>query len=884
MNFIRYIYRTKLIFVVLFLLMFLLVGCEEMPSTNDPDYDERIYAIYELALESQAFEGTYEEWLNSVQGPQGEQGEKIQLQINDTFIVWKYESDENWSELISLSALTGSKGEQGDSGKTPIFQVDNDYIQWKYVGDQEWLNLLSLDILIEDIQDELSTPKEVEFRNSGTYIQWRHVGDETWTDLVDVLSLKGEKGDKGDTGEDGVSIISVELNQSGELIIEFSNGESINVGVVVGEDGLTPHIGENNNWWIGDYDTGVLASSTNVNMDRVGTDGLYFDLTIRNGIAGYEVVSYSGTNTDIIIPNEVFGQKVISIKQGALPTSITSLSISKYTEVLPSFQNYNKLISFDFNKAPVSMIPDYAFNNATSLSTVTNYENIKTIGAYGFNNTKILFNDFNFSNITHIGTYAFYVSSVPNLDVEGVIIKVENNMITISDQTFIYLPATVQSIGFRAFPLEFSIYYAGNVEVDFTSEFFFKNVKKTEDNYWYVDRNTYVGLLNYTGELTEVTVPNKLDGKNVNVVENYAFIGDNNLSRIDLPNTVTSIGNYSFILMRKLYVLHIPSSIVNISNSYFASWSISNDLFYHMNFPATLVVFENNQADMNFGGNDVSDYGWGRYAFGYTSSQIKQDSSFVYVEKTLTAEILAIKNTASKVTIPALYNLKPVTRINSYSLIGGNGGVTFIDISQGVQYISTNAFYRSSTVRFINVPSSVSAVNYQGFYMLDRAEIHVKDATKPDNWDSNWYYQVSNIIWDSKFTGNVSSDGLYVYTLSGSSAIITKYLGTWSSSYPLIIPNKIDGLNVSRINSQAIRYTSSSTTLEIVLPNTMLTIEENAIYYYRYLTVYSYSNEKPYGWADNFGYNNYYNNSTDSYRTYYWNGTWVLTNGDPNPS
>lgn len=45
---------------------------------------------------------------------------------------------------------------------------------------------------------------------------------------VSCTSQTGEKGEKGDTGE-------------------------------AGADGLTPFIGENGNWWIGDTDTGVKA-------------------------------------------------------------------------------------------------------------------------------------------------------------------------------------------------------------------------------------------------------------------------------------------------------------------------------------------------------------------------------------------------------------------------------------------------------------------------------------------------------------------------------------------------------------------------------------------------------------------------------------------------
>lgn len=797
--------------------------------------------VYNLGVSSELIvDMTYEEWLESIKGDKGDQGEQ---------------------------------GEPGKDGKEVTFRVTNNNIQWSY-DSIEWVDLISIDLLIGPKGDDGVDARQVEFRVSSQSLQWKFVDMSTWTTLFDLSTLSGEDGENG---------VTPHIGGNGNWYIGLTDTGVQALGSQ-GQDGLTPHIGENGNWFIGDVDTEVPATTPVENMDRIGTDGLYFDLTIRNGIAGYEVVSYSGSDTDIIIPNEIFGQKVVSIKQGSLPTSITSLSISKYTEVLPSFQSYSNLLSFDFNNAPVKSIPANAFRDANKLAAITNYSNIDSIGTYGFYNTRILFNEFDFSKIINIGDYAFYATSVPNLDIEGVIISTNGTEYTISDQTFIYLPETVLTIGYRAFPSEFSIYYAGNSNVTFTSEFFFKNVKQTDDGYWYVDRNTYVGLLNYTGELTEINVPNKLDGKNVTVVENFAFLGDNNLTRINLPSSITSIGNYAFILTRQLYILHIPSSIVNISNSYFANWVGSEYDQVGINFPAPVVVFENNQVDMNFGSNSISSYGWGRYAFGYSSSQIKQDESFVYVEKLISAEILAIKNAKGKITIPAVFNLKPITRINQYSLIGYNGGVAIIEISHGVEFISTHAFYGSNAIKYINIPTSISAVNYHGFYDLDNLEIHVKASEKPSNWDSTWYYSVKNVLWNSEISGNISNDGLYFYTYSGNSAKIVKYFGSWSSSLPLIIPSTIDGYTVTSIGTTAITYTSSSTTLEIVIPNTVTTIDNQAIYYYLYLYVYSNLTSKPVGWISTFGYNYYNGSSSESYRTYYWQGAWSLVNNDPTPN
>ena len=42
-----------------------------------------------------------------------------------------------------------------------------------------------------------------------------------------------------------------------------------------GEDGLTPYIGENGNWWIGNADTGVSASGTKVTFTPAVTEGSY---------------------------------------------------------------------------------------------------------------------------------------------------------------------------------------------------------------------------------------------------------------------------------------------------------------------------------------------------------------------------------------------------------------------------------------------------------------------------------------------------------------------------------------------------------------------------------------------------------------------------------
>ena len=116
-------------------------------------------------------------------------------------------------------------------------------------------------------------------------------------------SLKGQNGDKG---TDGVGILTAVINENGELVITLTDGNEVNLGVVVGEDGengadgLTPYIGENGNWFIGDTDTGVFAQGKdgvgikNITINENGE--LVITLTDGNEVNLGVVVGKDGNN------------------------------------------------------------------------------------------------------------------------------------------------------------------------------------------------------------------------------------------------------------------------------------------------------------------------------------------------------------------------------------------------------------------------------------------------------------------------------------------------------------------------------------------------------------------------------------------------------------
>ena len=118
--------------------------------------------------------------------------------------------------------------------------------------------------VIESILSKLG--KQIELRNSGTAIQYRNAGENTWVDLVNLADIKGEPGTPGKNGEPG-------------------------------KNGITPHIGENNHWYIGETDTGVTAQGADGYTPQKGVD--YTDGA--DGKSAYQYAQeggYTGTEAE----------------------------------------------------------------------------------------------------------------------------------------------------------------------------------------------------------------------------------------------------------------------------------------------------------------------------------------------------------------------------------------------------------------------------------------------------------------------------------------------------------------------------------------------------------------------------------------------------------
>ena len=156
-------------------------------------------------------------------------GEDVTFQPKDARFRCVVTGNLSGSATSNAAELWVIEGTDGEDGREVELRTTDTHIQWRYEEETEWHDLVSL----EDITG--GDGREVELQIANGYIQWRYTtgADTAWKNLMPLSDLKGEDG----------------------------------------EDGDTPYIGSNGNWWIGTMDTGVRANGKDGSSGSDGSDG-----------------------------------------------------------------------------------------------------------------------------------------------------------------------------------------------------------------------------------------------------------------------------------------------------------------------------------------------------------------------------------------------------------------------------------------------------------------------------------------------------------------------------------------------------------------------------------------------------------------------------------
>ena len=156
----------------------------------------------------------------------------------------------------------------------------------RQIGDLADLTTEAKDTLVAAINEVARTggAGSMDLRVSDGYIQYSTDGGSTWTNLIAVADLKGADGKPGAAGADGVT---PHIGDNGNWYVGSTDTGKPSRGATgapgkdgadgkpgaAGADGVTPHIGDNGNWYVGSTDTGKPSRGATGAPGKDGADG-----------------------------------------------------------------------------------------------------------------------------------------------------------------------------------------------------------------------------------------------------------------------------------------------------------------------------------------------------------------------------------------------------------------------------------------------------------------------------------------------------------------------------------------------------------------------------------------------------------------------------------
>ena len=281
-----------------------------LSSSGDQQTVYRGYSAYEIALQ-QGFEGSKDEWLRALVGPQGETGVSIsdvRLNDNSALTITLDDGTEFTTESIKGDkgdkGQKGDKGDKGDTGKGITFiRLNDDYSLTLFFSDGSYSN----------------TEKSVRGPQGEQGIQGIQ-GPKGDTGQAGPEGKQGPKDDKGDPGQPGINmeihICSITEYDAETRVPTIENPNSSTFYLVPTKDGTSPDLFTEwiyvNNAWemfgnasivLSGYLTDVQINGTSIVEDcvanvpiaspnklgtvKIGREGGVFGIKMV-GLPGYE--------------------------------------------------------------------------------------------------------------------------------------------------------------------------------------------------------------------------------------------------------------------------------------------------------------------------------------------------------------------------------------------------------------------------------------------------------------------------------------------------------------------------------------------------------------------------------------------------------------------
>ena len=450
------------------------------------------------------------------------------------------------------------------------------------------------------------------------------------------------------------------------------------------------------------HDIAVKNSDGREIYYNINSDGITLTVTYRGTSYNQYYNNYLGK---IVIPE--------TVTYSGKTYSVTSIGRE-------AFRGCRNLTSVTIPNS-VTSIGSYAFEFCTGLTSVTIPNSVTTIGEDAFYGTAWYNNQP--KGLVYVGDFAYkYKGTMPaNTSItlkEGTVGIASYAFYDCDSLTSVTIPNSVTKIGSYAF---YKCSGLKKVIVPDIENWCSIKFGSSSDNPLYYAHHLYS---DENTEITKLVIP---DG--VTSINSYAFYGCSGLTSVTIPSSVTSIGGDAFHGCSGLTSVTIGNSVTSIGSSAFSGCSGLTSL----TIPNSVTSIGSSAFSRCSGltsvtiGNSVTSIGFG--AFEYCSrltsvtipNSVTSIGSYAFSGCSRLTSV-TIPNSVTSIGNDAFSDCSRLTSVtipNSVTSIGDrafyNSGLKSVTIPNSVTSIGYSAFYKCSGLTSVTIPNSVTSIGYSAF-------------------------------------------------------------------------------------------------------------------------------------------------------------------------
>ena len=229
-----------------------------------------------------------------------------------------------------------------------------------------------------------------------------------------------------------------------------------------------------------------------------------------------------------------------------------------------------------------------------------------------------------------------------------------------------------------------------------------------------------VKITKYIGSAEKVEIPEKINGKSVTSIGNYAFEYCENITSVTIPDSVTSIGFCVFSNCTSLTSITIPNSVTSISGGAFencTSLTAINVASENSNYVSVNGVLYNKDK------TTIICYPAGKKDNNYKIPDSVTEIDDYAFNGCISLSSVTIPNSVTSIGVYAFEycaSLKSITIPDSVPLVGPGAfsnctNLTSVTIQNGVMYIGNEAFANCTSLTGITIPDSVTWIGRYSF-------------------------------------------------------------------------------------------------------------------------------------------------------------------------